>query len=330
MCTSLTYQTNDQHHFLARTMDFAFLFKPEVLVYPKNYGFRLYLTDDILTVKYAFMGFGQRFEDSYDGFADGVNEKGLSCAALYFPGYAYYSNQAIEEKKNIAPYELVPYILSQCDSIDSVIALMKNTNLVSEPFKKLDFLPPLHFIISDQFGRCIVIEPRESGLEILENSIGIMTNSPPFDWHITNINNFIGIHPTQNEGLNLSGVTFKPFSQGFGTIGLPGDFTSPSRFVKTVFSKFSSTPCNLYTDGMSTIFHILDGVSLIKGSVVTEEQDLEFTQYTACYDLTTQTLYYKTYSNSQINAVSLSPENVNSTSVSAYPVSMEQSVLFQN
>jgi choloylglycine hydrolase len=81
---------------------------------------------------------------------------------------------------------------------------------------------------------------------------------------------------------------------------------------------------------MSTIFHILDGVSLVKGSVVTEEQDLEFTQYTACYDLTTQTLYYKTYSNSQINAVSLSPENVNSTSVSAYPVSMEQSVLFQN
>ncbi|WKY45883.1 choloylglycine hydrolase family protein [Eubacteriaceae bacterium ES2] len=330
MCTSLTYKTNDEHHFLARTMDFAFLFKPEVLIYPKNYDFRLYMSDDLLPVKYAFMGFGQSFEDNYDGFADGVNEKGLSCAALYFPGYAYYSNQHSEKKNNIAPYEVVPYILSQCDSIDSVIELMRNTNLLAAPFKNLDLLPPLHFIISDQTGRCIIIEPRENDLEILENSIGIMTNSPPFDWHMTNLNNFIGLHPSQNKDINLSGVTFKPFSQGFGTIGLPGDFTSPSRFVKTTFSKFSSTPCDLFTDGMSTIFHILDGVSLIKGSVVTEDQDLEFTQYTACYDLTTQTLYYKTYGNSQINAVSLSFETIHSNSISSFHVSMEQSVLFQN
>lgn len=330
MCTSLTLETKDKNHFLARTMDFSLVLNPSVIMYPRNHQWNIYKSDQSIEVKYAFLGVGQKFSENYCAFADGVNEKGLSCASLYFPGYASYSDKKSNFLLNIAPYEIVPYLLSKCETIEDAIAEIKGVNLMNTSLEEMQLLPPLHWIVYDKSGGCIVIEPRESGLEIIKNPIGVMTNSPEIDWHLTNLRNYIGLNPFRQKDVTLANVTFKPISQGSGSFGLPGDFTSPSRFVKTVFAKHANMNCENETEGLSNIFHILEGVTIPKGNVVTEYNRIDYTQYTACFNLDKVIIYYKTYDNSQIEAVSLLNENLNASGIKLWDMSFEQNIKFKN
>lgn len=330
MCTSLTFKTQDGNHFLARTMDFSLILNPNAIMYPRKYKWKLYQDKQSIEVNFAFLGIGQKFDGNYCAFADGTNEKGFSCASLYFPGYAIYSDKESTSLLNIAPYEVVPYLLSKCETVKDAIKEIKKVNLMNVTLEEMQLLPPLHWIVADKSGNCIVIEPTENGLVIKENPIGVMTNSPEFNWHMTNSRNYVGINPLKKKEVTLGNVTFKPLSQGSGTLGLPGDFTSPSRFVKTVFAKYASTDCKDEIEGITNIFHILEGVTIPKGNVITEYNKIDYTQYTSCFNLDKGILYYKTYDNSQLIAVSLCNENLDSNDIKSWNMTFKQNIKFSN
>ena len=293
MCTHINLKSSGNDVVSARTMDFSFELEPTMIIVPRKYPMK-FNNIGIIESHYGFLGLGKDI-DGYK-FADGVNECGLSCAALYFEGYASY-NEKIEAKDNLASHELLHFILAKCKDVEESIETLNELNIVND---KLDFIgraAPLHWIISDKTGRSIIVEPLESGLKIHENNIGVLTNSPDLDWHLTNLRNYIGLNTKQVKPREIGGLTFNPFGQGSATFGLPGDYTPPSRFVRTVFNKFSiEEPVDEETTVLSAI-HVLNGVSIPKGSVKTALDTIDYTQYTSYMSLNTQNYYFKTYRN---------------------------------
>lgn len=307
MCTSITLKTNDRLNMLARTMDFAFILEPELIFIPRKHPLVFELNLPEQSVKYALMGIGQQQETF--AFTDGVNEAGLACATLYFPGYAQYSEAIISDKTNLASYEVVGWLLSNFSTIDEVKSAISQLNIVNTPAKLFGIVTPLHWIVTDKNGNTIVIEPMESGLVIHDNPLGIMSNSPDFNWHLTNIRNYIGINPFKIETLKLNGLTFAPFGNGARTIGLPGDYTPPSRFIRALFGKEAINELENEDEGIKAAFHILASVDIPKGSVITDE-GVDYTQYTACMVCNTGTYYVKTYDNNQITRACLFDEDL--------------------
>lgn len=306
MCTSLTLTTTDQTNTLARTMDFAFLLDPELIFIPRRFPLVSEMDQTARSVKYAMMGIGRNL-GTYT-FADGLNEAGLACASLYFPGYAEYNDFAIPGKTNLAPHEVVGWLLTNFSTLEEVKAAIPQLNIVSKALKMMNVITPLHWIITDKTGNIIVIEPMKDGIMIYDNPLGVMTNSPDFNWHLTNIRNYIGVSPNKTGPIQLNGMTFSPFGAGAGSFGLPGDFTPPSRFLRALFGREAINPINNEEECINAAFHILASVDIPKGSVITDD-GIDFTQYTACMVCNTGTYYYKTYDNNQIARACLFNEN---------------------
>nr|WP_320024409.1 choloylglycine hydrolase family protein [uncultured Acetobacterium sp.] len=306
MCTSLTLTTTNQINTLARTMDFAFLLDPELIFIPRKFPLVSEVDQMERSVKYAMMGIGRNLGTYI--FADGLNETGLACASLYFPGYAEYNDSAIPGKTNLAPHEIVGWLLTNFSTLEEVKSAIPQLNIVSTPLKIMNVITPLHWIITDKTGNTIVIEPMKDGIMIHDNPLGVMTNSPDFNWHLTNIRNYIGVSPNKTGSIQLNGVTFSPFGAGAGSFGLPGDFTPPSRFLRALFGREAINPINNEEECINAAFHILASVDIPKGSVITDD-GIDFTQYTACMVCNTGTYYYKTYDNNQIARVCLFNED---------------------
>lgn len=297
MCTSLTLTTTNQINTLARTMDFAFLLEPELVFIPRNYPLVSDVDATARSVKYAMMGIGRNLGTYI--FADGLNEAGLACASLYFPGYAKYSDAVIPDQTNLAPHEVVGWLLTNFSTIIEVKEAIARLNIISVPIKLLNILTPLHWIVTDKTGNTIVIEPMKDGIVIHDNPLGVMTNSPDLNWHLTNVRNYIGVTPNKTGTIQLNGMTFSPFGGGSGTIGLPGDYTPPSRFIRAIFGRESINPLENEDECIKAAFHILSSVDIPKGSVITDE-GIDYTQYTACMVCNTGTYYITTYDNNQI------------------------------
>ena len=328
MCTELTEQTNDKNTFLARTMDFTIVLDPSAIIVPRNKKWTSQLGGPQHAIPLAYLGIGQIFANGQCLFADGVNEKGVACAALYFPGYAQYHEKADSASTNLAPHEVVGYLLGNAKSIEDAIDLLKNLRIVSSPVEQFGIITPLHWIVSDKTGRCIVAEPGESGMEIHENPFGVMTNSPDFNWHTTNLRNYISLRPKQLVEVTLAGVPLNPFSQGSGTFGLPGDHTPPARFVRTVFAKQMSPAAESETDGINNILHALSGVDVPKGSVLTLDEAIDYTQYTSILNTSTSCIYFKTYDNYQLRCVRLSDADLDGKEISHWKINTPQEIQY--
>jgi choloylglycine hydrolase len=278
-------------------MDFAFLLDPELIFIPRKFPLVSEVDQTEWSVKYAMMGIGRNLGTYI--FADGLNEAGLSCASLYFPGYATYNDSAVAGKTNLAPHEIVGWLLTNFSTLEEVKATIPQLNIVSTPLKVMNVITPLHWIITDKSGKTLVIEPMKDGIVIHENPLGVMTNSPDLNWHLTNVRNYIGVSPNKTGPIQLNGITFSPFGAGAGSFGLPGDFTPPSRFLRALFGREAINPINNEEECINAAFHILASVDIPKGSVITDD-GIDFTQYTACMVCNTGTYYYKTYDNNQI------------------------------
>lgn len=287
MCTSITLKSKDNNYLLARTMDFSFDLDPVMTLFPRN--FKLDFKEATLNSHYAFFGLAKDVGSYY--LADGLNEYGLSVAALYFEGYAKYKDSSDDNTVGIASYELVMWLLAKCQSVDEVISEFNNITVVNELMGFLGVVPPLHWIVSDKEGNSLVIEIVNEEVIFYHNSIGVLTNSPDYNWHLTNLRSYIGLDPNQVSSRTIYGVEFKPFGQGSGTFGLPGDFTPPSRFVRTLYSKLSSKSAENNDDLVLYAMHILNGVDIVKGSVVTQRATIDYTQYTS-YMLNNDLTYY--------------------------------------
>lgn len=310
MCTHLILN-NDKDILVSRTMDFSFPLEPEMLVVPRNYNISFESIENLKS-HYAFLGLSQQIGSSIF-FADGINEYGLSCAALYFDGYASYNEDIKSDKINLAPHEVVSYILANCKNIENAKELFKTINILNSPLDLIGRAAPLHWIIADESGASIVIEPVNKTFNILENILGVVTNSPNLEWHITNLRNYINIEPKQIDSRLLNDFELKPFGQGLGTFGLPGDFTPPSRFVRTVYNKFNTILGENEETLVNSANHILDTVSIPKGSVMTNRGQYDYTQHSCYMALKSRNYYFKTYDNTNLMKVSLSDYNLNST-----------------
>ena len=261
MCTAITYKTKD--HYFGRNLDLECSYIEAVTITPRNYPFYFQHAKTIHS-HYAIIGMAAVIEN-YPLYYDATNEHGLSMAALNFPGNATYLPYDMD-RDNIAPFEFVPWILSQCKSIHEVNVLLKNINLIHSNFSASLPLSPLHWIISDRESS-IVVEPRANGVCIYDNPIGVLTNNPPFDYHMHNLCNYINLTHAEPVNRFSNKVKLNAYSRGMGAIGLPGDLSSSSRFIKAAFTKLNSISKDDEASSVTQFFHILSSVAQQEGCV---------------------------------------------------------------
>ncbi len=323
MCTAVTFLTKD--HYFGRNLDLEYHYQEAVTITPRNYPFH-FRKAATLNTHYAMIGIATLAEN-YPLYYDAVNEKGLSMAGLNFPGNAIY--QSIRENKdNIAPFELIPWILCQCADVDEALDKLNKLNLANIPFSKEYPISPLHWILADS-NRSITIEPLESGLKIYDNPVGVLTNNPTFDYHIHNLKNYLNLSRDEPENRFAPQLTLKPFSRGMGAFGLPGDLSSPSRFIRAVFTKFNSVCGASEMESISQFFHILGAVAQQAGCVRVGD-DFEKTVYSSCCNTDRGIYYYRTYENSRITAVDMHNEELNRDSIISYPLITNQQIHYIN
>ena len=265
--------------------------------------------------------------DGYPLYYDATNEFGLSMAGLNFPGNAVYYPERTEFH-NISPFELTPWILGQCKTVAEARNLISRLNLVRIPFSEEIPLSPLHFLLADKH-ESIVLEPVADGFRIYDNPIGILTNNPTFDFHLHNLCQYRNLTREEPESRFGPGLSLKPFSRGMGAIGLPGDLSSASRFVRAAFTKLNSVSGESEEESVSQFFHILGSVAQTRGCARIGK-DFEITLYSSCCNTDTGIYYYTTYENRQITAISMQNENLNSRELVSYPILRTQQIFYGN
>lgn len=296
MCTSITFTTADP--YFGRNLDLEYHFGQQVVITPRNFPLT-FKQMPTLERHYAIIGMATVAE-GYPLYAEGVNEKGLYLAGLNFPGNACYPCGPADGT-SAAPYELIPWLLGTCETVDQAEEKLRCTHLLDQPFLPSMPSAPLHWHLADA-KRAVVAEPMADGLKLFEDPVGVLTNNPTFDFHLTNLNQYLGLSAGQPEN-RFGGVPLRTFGQGMGGLGLPGDYSPASRFIKAAFLKWNSACQQDEASSVSQFFHILDGVSMPRGAVRTPEGKWDITDYSCCINGRTGTYYYKTYDNSQITAV---------------------------
>lgn len=324
MCTAATYATKD--HYFGRTLDYPFSYCETVTVTPRKYRLSFREKGEMET-HYAIIGMAY-VQNDYPLYYDAVNEKGIGIAGLNFPGNAYYQEYQ-KGKDNIASFELIPWILGQCADLEEVKQLLAGINIWKENFSEHLPASPLHWMISDKHGS-ITVEAVKDGLNIYENPVGILTNNPPFDYQMFYLNNFLHISPEQAVNRFAEDLNLHPYSLGMGGIGLPGDLSSMSRFVKAAFTKLNAISGASESESISQFFHILGSVNQQRGCVKLEENKYEITIYTSCCNMDRGIYYYTTYENSQISGVDMHRENLDGEQLISYPLIMGQQIHMQN
>ena len=324
MCTAITYNTND--HYFGRNLDLEYSYKETVTITPRNYEFK-FRKAKCISNHYAIIGMAY-VADNYPLYYDAINEKGLGMAGLNFPTYADYKEEK-ENVDNIAPFEFIPWVLSQCSNLNEVKKLLENINIAKINFS--DELPvsPLHWIIADKEAS-ITVESVKDGLKIYDNPVGVLTNNPTFDIHMFNLNNYMNLSIEQPVNNFSNKLDLKPYSRGMGAMGLPGDLSSASRFVKATFTKMNSISGTSEIESISQFFHILGSVYQQRGCVHMGGDKFEITIYSSCCNMDKGIYYYKTYENSQIIAIDMNKEDLNSNELISYDLIKEQQIYMQN
>lgn len=304
MCTAIAAKTAEGDFLLGRTMDFSYPLDPELFVAAPGYAWPSLTGTQMLQSRFRFMGIGQDISPVV--FSDGVNERGFAAAMLYFPGYAAYDAPSQEEGiLQVAAAELVGYLLGQCATVAQAVSLLRSIRIVGAEDPVTRSVAPLHWLLADAGGHCMAAEKMTDGLHIIPNPLGVLSNSPNFPWHMTNLRNYLQVAPAQSSEANWGPVHLEPFGQGGGTFGLPGDFTPPSRFVRAAYLK-THTEFPPGRDGaVRACFHVMESLSIPKGAVVTSRDTSDYTQYTAFYSLQAQECYFRTYDNSQITMAAM-------------------------
>ncbi len=324
MCTAVTYSTKD--HYFGRNLDLEYSYQETVTITPRNYPFKFRKVGE-KDAHYALIGMAF-VSDNYPLYYDAINEKGLGMAGLNFPKNADYKEE-VSDKDNVAPFEFIPWVLSQCATIDEAKELLSKINIAKIDFS--DSLPasPLHWIIADK-DSSITVESVKDGLKVYDNPVGVLTNNPTFDIHMFNLNNYMHLSIEQPNNNFSSKLNFDTYSRGMGALGLPGDLSSASRFVKATFTKMNSLSGESESESISQFFHILGSVDQQRGCVHMGEDKYEITIYSSCCNQDKGIYYYTTYENSQITAVDMYKENLDGSDLISYNLIKGQQIYNQN
>lgn len=323
MCTAISYNT--KNHYFGRNLDLEYSYREAVTITPRNFPLPFRRLQQ-RTAHFAMIGIAT-VADGYPLFYDATNEFGLSMAGLNFPGNAVYYEE-VSGADNVTPFEFIPWILCQCRSVSDARRMLDRINLVNIPYSKEFPLSSLHWIISDS-RESITVEPLSKGMEIYSNPIGVLTNNPPFDFHMYHLSNYLNL--THEEPVNRFSdkIALTPYSRGMGAIGLPGDLSSSSRFIKAAFTKLNSQCDGSEEGSVSQFFHILGSVAQQRGCVKINGA-FEKTVYSSCCNTDKGIYYYTTYENSQITAVYMNHENLDGSRLVSYPLRTEPQIQKEN
>lgn len=323
LCTAITYKTED--FYFGRTLDYEHSFGESIVITPRNYIFD-FGTSGLMQKHYAIIGMAH-IAENYPLYYDAANEKGLCMAGLNFVGNArYFESKA--DKINLANFELMPWILGQCATVKEAREKLETVNITNRHFSKDLPVAELHWIIADKHD-CITLESIKDGIKIYENPVGVLTNNPPFPMQMFNMSNYMHLSPKQPEN-RFDGTAFKPYSRGMGALGLPGDLSSQSRFVRVAFTKFNSKSGPEENSSVGQFFHILETVGQTNGCCETESGEFEKTIYTSCINSDKGIYYYTTYHNRQITAVDMQAERLDSNTLIFYTPIMQEQIYIQN
>ena len=324
MCTAVTYKTKD--FYFGRTLDYEFSYQEEVTVTPRNYPFR-FRHMGTFDRHYAMIGMAF-VQEGFPLYYDAVNEKGLGMAGLNFVGNACYYDP-VPDKDNVAVFEFIPWILSQCDTVAQARKLIEKINLTKDNFN--DQLPTssLHWLIADR-EESITVEAVAGGIHVYANPVGTLTNNPPFPQQLFRLNDFRHLSRKDPENSFSKDLELNRYSRGMGAMGLPGDLSSQSRFVRVSFVKMNSVSADTEHESVSQFFHILGSVDQQRGCCDVGHGEYEITIYTSCCNADKGVYYYTTYNNHQITAVDMHKENLDGSVLARYPLIRGEQILFQN
>lgn len=265
--------------------------------------------------------------DGYPLYYDATNECGLSMAGLSFPGNAIYY-PTVDGKHNISPFELIPWVLCQCKTVAQAKDLLSGTNIAAIPFSDTYPLTQLHWIVADK-RESLVVESTEKGVCLFDDPFHVLTNNPPFEYHNENMHNYLRLDIHDPVNTFAPQLALKPTSWGTGALGLPGDLSSPSRFVRACFTLAHSPKPECDETAIAQFFHILGAVSMTDGCVDTGK-GTERTVYSSCCNTHTMVYYYTTYENCQISAVSLRNTEYQSDRLTVYPLLRQLQIRREN
>lgn len=321
MCTAV-FMKNKSALF-GRNLDLEYHYEEKITFVPRNFPL---VFKNFSGEKEHFSIIGTAiFEKGFPLFYDGMNEHGLCAAGLNFPGEAVYLPER-EGFYNSASFELIPRILGFCKNLREAKAVLEKTNITDRNFSERFSATPLHWIFADKTG-CIAAEPLGNGLKISENPVGVLANSPDFEFQMKNLENYLNVSPCEPENRFSEKIKPEPYSRGMGGIGLPGDFSSASRFIRAAFAN-----CNSVSEGaeVSQFFHVLGYAEQINGCVRLPGGKLEKTVYSNCFDLEKGICYWKTYENSRIRAVDMRKENPCGDEIKTFPMFSAEDIEFLN
>ena len=323
MCTCITYENGD--FYFGRNLDLEYSFGERVVITPRNYPLT-FKKEAAMDCHYSMIGMASVM-GGYPMYAEAVNEKGLGMAGLNFPGNAFYPLES-KKKYQVTPYEVIPWILGCCATVREARMYLEQADLVGIPFAADVPLAPLHFMLADKTG-ALVAEPVEEGLKLYENPFGVLTNNPPFPFHLMNMQQYLNLTAKAPENRFGEGTDMKPFGQGMGAVGLPGDASPASRFVRAAFVKWNSRSRREEKANVSQFLHILDSVAMVRGMVLTEEGREDITTYSCCVNARTGVYYFKTYDNHRIQAVDMRAEDMDGSGLLAYELPLEEDIQYR-
>ncbi len=324
MCTAATYRSKD--FYMGRTLDYEFSYGEQITITPREFPFE-FRHDGRLEKHYAMIGMAH-VAAGYPLYYDAVNEKGLGMAGLNFVGNAHYS-EPVSGRRNVAQFEFIPWVLSQCADLAQARSLLAQMNLVGTPFSGQLPAAQLHWIIADRTG-AITVESVADGLKIYDNPVGVLTNNPPFDTQMFQLNNYMHLSPRQPQNLFSDELELQAYSRGMGALGLPGDLSSASRFVRVAFTKLHAVSAEDEESSVGQFFHILGSVEQQRGCCEVSEGAYEITIYTSCWNADQGIYYYTTYTNHQITAVDMHREELDDKDIICYPMLGKEQIWWEN
>ena len=313
MCTAIGFKTQD--FYFGRTLDNEFSYGEEITVTPRNFPFRFRFSKEMKS-HYAIIGMAL-VVNNFPLYFDGMNEKGLCIAGLNFVGNAHFEN-CDHDALNIAQFEFIPYILGKCATVKEAEKEIEKINITNTPFNDELGVAELHWIIADK-DDCITLEITKSGKFVYENPVGVLTNNPTFPEQLGRLNDFMHLSNTPHKNTFAKGLDLECYSKGMGAMGLPGDLSSTSRFVRVAFNK-----CNSVCDGdekssVAQFFHVLGSVEQTRGANKTED-GFEITVYTSCCNARKGIYYYKLYDSFEIKWVDMNNENLDGMNLLTFPL----------
>lgn len=330
-CTGIRLQAKDGTIVYARTMEFGMDLNSSPIIIPRHYA----LTGTAESGKP-----GLAWESKYgvvglNGLGmtlvvDGVNEKGLAAGIFYLPGYAQYQQvEKGQESKSLAPWELVTWMLTNFATVEEVRDALPGIKVANVILDGAGYTPPVHYIVHDAAGNSLVIEYLHGQLTLTADPIGVITNSPEFDWHVKNLSNYLNLTALNAAPEDLSGLKISQLGQGTGLLGLPGDFTPPSRFVRAVVFSQAALPAENGDEAVRQAFHVLDSFDIPLGTVKAVESgkpSYEFTQWTSASDTHNRSYYFHSLDNRRVRRIDLLKADLNSKHVVTLPFQKDNDV----